>query len=124
MRIWKVSPSELSNQRLLGEHRELHGMVTVLQKMRRGEKGGYQRHPEVLFYGGRLDALVRRHEQLAAEMRRRGFSHRSPLQVDPPPEPTGFLSFDPETIDSERGELDRREGGFRGRCRDNDWRGF
>lgn len=124
MRIWKVSPSELSNRRLLGEHREVHSIVTVLQKMRRGEPGGYQRHPEVLFYADRLDALIRRHEQLTAEMNRRGFRHRSPLYVCPPPEDRGLFTFTPEAIARDRQELHKREGGFRGRRRDDNWRGF
>ena len=42
-------------------------------------KAGYSRHPETLRWVGRLRALYARHEALVAEMERRGYSHRTPL---------------------------------------------
>lgn len=75
MRIWDVPPAELDRQALLGEHRELHAIWTILTENR----SGYRRHPEVLRWTGRLGALFRRHEALVAEMERRGYRHRSPL---------------------------------------------
>ena len=75
MRIWDVDPRLLCRQHLLGEHRELHGLWNILTL----GKTGYSRHPETLRWVGRLGALYRRHELLAAEMERRGFAHRSPL---------------------------------------------
>jgi hypothetical protein len=75
MRIWDISPKRLCRNHLLGEHRELHAVWSVLTK---GKKG-YARHPETLRWKGKLKALYGRHEALVAEMNNRGYQHRSPL---------------------------------------------
>jgi hypothetical protein len=75
MRIWDLPPAELCRQHLLGEHRELHAIWTILTEDRRGYRG----HPETKRWSGRLRALYARHELLAQEMVRRGFNHASPL---------------------------------------------
>jgi Pyrimidine dimer DNA glycosylase len=75
MRIWDLDPALLCDRHLLGEHRELHAVWSVLTT----ERAGYARHPETLRWRGRLAALYRRHEEQVAEMARRGFRHRSPL---------------------------------------------
>lgn len=75
MRIWDLPPDRLCRSHLLGEHRELHAIWSVLTKGRTG----YSRHPETLRWHGRLRALWLRHEALAAEMQRRGYQHASPL---------------------------------------------
>ena len=77
MRIWDIDPGYLNRQSLLGEHRELHGMVSVLVN---GKKG-YARHPETLRWAPHLDALYLRHHQLATEMRLHGYQDRTPLPV-------------------------------------------
>jgi hypothetical protein len=77
MRIWDVSPRRLCRQHLLGEHRELHGLWNIL--VVHNAKGGYSRHPETLRWVGKTRALFERHEELVAEMERRGYQHRSPL---------------------------------------------
>ncbi|MFT4036811.1 MAG: pyrimidine dimer DNA glycosylase/endonuclease V [Thermomicrobiales bacterium] len=75
MRIWDVPPSILCRAHLLGEHRELHAIWTVLTQ----EKPGYARHPETLRWRGKLAALSLRHDALVEEMTRRGYNHASPL---------------------------------------------
>ena len=75
MRIWDLEPAELCRAHLLGEHRELHGLWNILTQ----GKAGYSRHPETRRWEGKLAALYRRHEALVAEMTRRGYDHRSPL---------------------------------------------
>jgi hypothetical protein len=75
MRIWDVSPKRLCRAHLLGEHRELHAIWSVLVN---GKKG-YARHPETLRWKGKLNALYSRHERLVSEMRERGYRHMSPL---------------------------------------------
>lgn len=75
MRVWDVEPAELCRAHLLGEHRELHAIWTILTQDRRG----YRSHPETRRWEGRLAALYRRHEALVTEMTRRGYGHRSPL---------------------------------------------
>lgn len=75
MRIWDLPPEQLCRQHLLGEHRELHGIWSVLTTGKRG----YARHPETLRWRGKLRALWLRHEALVAEMQHRGYRHASPL---------------------------------------------
>jgi Pyrimidine dimer DNA glycosylase len=75
MRIWDLDPGVLCDQHLLGEHRELHGIWSILTNGR----AGYANHPETLRWRGRLAALYARHEDEIAEMDRRGFRHASPL---------------------------------------------
>jgi len=75
MRIWDISPKVLCRQHLLGEHRELHAIWSVIVN---GKKG-YSRHPETLRWKGKLKSLYGRHEALVVEMSDRGYQHRSPL---------------------------------------------
>jgi hypothetical protein len=75
MRVWDIHPGFLNRQSLLGEHREIHAIHTVLTK----NKKGYSRHPETLRWRDHLAALWLRHEEVVAEMRLRGFNHFSPL---------------------------------------------
>ena len=75
MRIWDISPKKLCRNHLLGEHRELHAIWSVLVN---GKKG-YARHPETLRWKGKLKALYGRHESLVSEMTARGYRRGSPL---------------------------------------------
>ena len=75
MRIWDVPPQILCRQHLLGEHRELHALWTILSE----DKQAYRRHPETIRWEGKLAALYLRHEALVDEMTRRGYAHKSPL---------------------------------------------
>jgi hypothetical protein len=77
MRIWDVAPEQLCRAHLLGEHRELHALWSVLTTGRRG----YARHPETLRWQGKLAALRLRHEALVDELQRRGYQHHSPLDA-------------------------------------------
>jgi hypothetical protein len=75
MRVWDISPSKLCRNHLLGEHRELHAIWSVLVNHKRG----YSKHPETLRWKGKLKALYSRHEKLVSEMKERGYCHSSPL---------------------------------------------
>jgi len=75
VRIWDISPKKLCRNHLLGEHRELHAIWSVIVN---GKKG-YAHHPETLRWKGKLKALFGRHEALVVEMSYRGYRHRSPL---------------------------------------------
>ena len=75
MRIWDVSPKILCRQHLLGEHRELHALWTIISE----NKKGYSKHPETLRWYGKLHALFLRHEELVSELISRGYKHSSPL---------------------------------------------
>jgi len=75
MRIWDIAPSKLCRNHLLGEHRELHAIWSVITK----NKKGYSRHPETLRWKGKLKALYLRHELLVKELEKRSYKHRSSL---------------------------------------------
>lgn len=75
MRIWDIHPGYLNRHSLLGEHRELHGLVSIL----RHQKQGYSRHPETLRWVGYEWALWKRHQILVAEMQWRGYCDRTPV---------------------------------------------
>jgi hypothetical protein len=75
MRVWDIPPDKLCRNHLLGEHREIHAIWSVLTKGKRG----YSRHPETLRWKGKLKALYARHEKLVKEMCKRGYEHRSCL---------------------------------------------
>jgi hypothetical protein len=75
MRIWDIPVGKLCRAHLLGEHRELHAIWSVITK----NKKGYARHPETLRWHGRLKALYQRHEALVQEMKSRGYKHFSSI---------------------------------------------
>jgi hypothetical protein len=82
VRIWDVNPGYLNRQSLLGEHRELHAIVSIIKN----KKTGYSRHPETLRWQGFGWALSQRHRLLAAEMNLRGFMDRSPARIKTHPQ--------------------------------------
>ncbi|MDD5568169.1 MAG: pyrimidine dimer DNA glycosylase/endonuclease V [Candidatus Omnitrophica bacterium] len=75
MRIWDIEPARLCRNHLLGEHRELHAIWSILTK----NKKGYSRHPETLRWKGKLKALYLRHELLVKELKIRAYQHKSDL---------------------------------------------
>jgi hypothetical protein len=77
MRVWDLSPGYLNDRCLLGEHRELHGIVSILSKHKRG----YSRHPETLRWKEYGWALRQRHRLLRAEMSLRGFRDQTPVRL-------------------------------------------
>jgi hypothetical protein len=77
MRVWDLSPGYLNDRSLLGEHRELHGIVSILSN----HKQGYSRHPETLRWTGCGWALRQRHRLLRAEMSLRGFRDHTPVRL-------------------------------------------
>ncbi|MBS3755593.1 MAG: DUF1722 domain-containing protein [Desulfobacterales bacterium] len=77
MRIWDIQPGYLNRQSLLGEHRELHAMVSIIVN----RKKGYARHPETLRWRGYGWALRQRHRMLAEEMALRGYRDQSPVRL-------------------------------------------
>jgi hypothetical protein len=72
MRIWKINPKLMCRKHLLGEHVECHMFIGSINKKRniQGhiEKGQVEIHN-----------LKSRHKELANEMKRRGYAHKSPL---------------------------------------------
>lgn len=76
MRIWDIDPGFLNDKSLLGEHRELHGLLTIVLH----DKKGYAYHPETQRWRQALTGLAVRHDLLVEEMALRGFQHHSPLE--------------------------------------------
>ncbi len=75
MRIWDIEPSHLCRQHLLGEHAELHALWSIIASGRTG----YANHPETARWRGKLKALYLKHDEIVAEMARRGYRHHSDL---------------------------------------------
>jgi hypothetical protein len=75
MRIWDIPPDRLCRLHLLGEHRELHALWSIIIN----NKKGYAHHPETMRWRGKLKALYLRHEALVEEMANRGYKHYTPL---------------------------------------------
>jgi len=72
MRMWMVNPHFMCDKHLLGEHYECHMFAGCIKK--RKNLTGYI--AKQLFDPA---SLTLRHNQVAKEMKRRGFIHRSPL---------------------------------------------
>jgi hypothetical protein len=72
MRMWMVDPSILCRKHLLGEHVECHMFLGSIHKG--NSLKGY-------IDGGLLEThnIQRRHNQLAKEMIKRGYKHKSAL---------------------------------------------
>ena len=77
MRIWDINPGYLNDKSLLGEHVELHGLVSIIVN----NKKGYSNHPETKRWVDFPWALNKRHQLLCSEMKLRGFNHMSPLII-------------------------------------------
>lgn len=79
MRMWMVDPATMCRKHLLGKHVEIHMFVGTMRKGLNME--GY-------LAGNLLEpsSLMQRHDELAAEMERRGYKHRTPL-LQPGPYP-------------------------------------
>jgi hypothetical protein len=80
MRVWDIDPGYLNRQSLLGEHREIHAIFSIVTR----NKKGYARHPETLRWKDRLAALKKRHDLVVSEMRLRGYQHHSPVTAQGP----------------------------------------
>ena len=73
MRMWNVDPKLLCRQHLMGEHLETHYFLGTINKGKsiKGyiEKGLVEVHN-----------IIKRHNELASEMERRGYKHNSKPQ--------------------------------------------
>lgn len=74
--MWMIDPKIMCRQHLLGEHNELHAAVGCLNSKGRGKiwinsliKSGYIE----------IHKIKKRHKELVKEMKRRDYSHNSPL---------------------------------------------
>ncbi|MHA2353488.1 MAG: pyrimidine dimer DNA glycosylase/endonuclease V [Candidatus Thorarchaeota archaeon] len=72
MRMWMVDTKTMCRKHLLGEHVETHMILGTLKSGIRLD--GYVRNNLL-----ELKSLKKRHDEIAAEMVRRGYNHQSPL---------------------------------------------
>ncbi|MFA5992877.1 MAG: pyrimidine dimer DNA glycosylase/endonuclease V [Candidatus Pacearchaeota archaeon] len=72
MRMWLVKPSLMCNQHLLGEHVEMHMFVGTINRGKSIE--GYIKRGLV-----ETSLIEKRHKDLAIELKKRGFNHKSNL---------------------------------------------
>ena len=74
MRMWMINPKKMCNQHLLGEHVELHMLVGSIKKGISLE--GYCKNKLI-----EPKLILKRHEELVKEMKKRGMNHKSPLKI-------------------------------------------
>ncbi len=72
MRMWMINPKLMCRNHLLGEHRELHPIVGMINKNTGLE--GYARKKII-----EVNKIIERHDALKNEMIQRGYMHKSPL---------------------------------------------
>nr|WP_319495504.1 DUF1722 domain-containing protein [uncultured Desulfobacter sp.] len=77
MRIWDLHPGYFNQDSLLGEHRQLHDMVSIIVNRKKDDVRG----PETLRWMEFGWALNKRHQLLAAEMKLRGYDDTSPVRT-------------------------------------------
>ncbi len=78
MRVWDIHPGYLSRNSLMGQHAEIHALLSVVSCC----KKGYGSHPETLRWKGNLDKLKIKHDLTVKEMKLRGYNHASPFILD------------------------------------------
>jgi hypothetical protein len=73
--MWKVNPTIMCRQHLLGEHLEMHMLVGAITKGK-SIKGFVK--------SGLVDTsyIKQRHDELVKEMQNRGYNHKSPLEYN------------------------------------------
>ena len=74
MRQWNIKPSLLCRKHLLGEHVECHMLAGAIIK---------GKNIDGFINGGLVEVhnTRKRHDELVEEMKRRGYNHKSPLQI-------------------------------------------
>ena len=93
MRMWNIDPKKLCRNHLMGEHVEMHKLVGNLTKGRSIQ--GYIDLGLVEVHN-----IRKRHDELAVEMKRRGYNHKSPLP--------GFKVYKAGKVDPARNRIDLR----------------
>ena len=72
MRMWLVNPKHMCQKHLCGEHVEMHMFIGCL--IRDKNIDGYIQKGLVEIHN-----IVKRHNALAREMKKRGMKHKSPI---------------------------------------------
>ncbi len=107
VRVWCVDPVYLGRQRLLGQHTELHTLISVEEARVSGRKCGYQNHPTAVAYRGKLLQLKFLHNRIADEMLHRGYRHNPPVYTEVQP-----IEFCDDDFYWDLDDLSHRQGGI------------
>ncbi|MBW8191550.1 pyrimidine dimer DNA glycosylase/endonuclease V [Neiella marina] len=78
MKIWDCYPAYLTQPLLVAEHREIHGLLQIVE---RGKSLAKTADPHIANWLAHPGALATRHEQLVEEMSLRDIEHKSPVAV-------------------------------------------
>jgi hypothetical protein len=73
MRMWNVKTEILCRQHLLGEHQEVHSFIGTIKKGT--SLKGYINKGLVEVHN-----IKKRHDELAEEMKKRGYNHKTPME--------------------------------------------
>lgn len=73
-RMWMTDPSIMCRNHLLGEHKEIHQLLGSLRKKYNIQ--GYINHNCI-----EITSIKARHDALVNEMKKRGYNHRSPINI-------------------------------------------
>jgi Pyrimidine dimer DNA glycosylase len=121
MRIWRVPFQELDDQRVLGQHHEIHGIWTLIAMFPERKWGKIDN-----LHGNWSDPdnawqLWNIHQMIEIEMQRRGFNHQSPLEEPPFTRgPVAGIRYEGSARNEDRWHLWLRwHGEFHGRARSN-----
>lgn len=78
MRIWGVDPSLMCKAHLLGEHREMHALISMVRLgTKQKQLEAHCRLQQVAIH-----EIYDRHEVLAQEISRRGWNHKTPMSEE------------------------------------------
>jgi len=75
MRMWLVNPEKMCQKHLCGEHLEMHMFLGCLKKNKKID--GYLKNNLLEPF-----KLISRHDELAVEMKRRGYNHNTPVGLN------------------------------------------
>jgi hypothetical protein len=87
MRMWNIDPSTMCRSHLLGEHLEMHmfiGSINTGKSISGFIKNGLVNPKEI----------KTRHDSLALEMLKRGYSHNSPIEFNCENLPDGYVDVE------------------------------
>lgn len=73
-RMWMTDPSIMCRNHILGEHKEIHQLLGSLRKKYNIQ--GYINHNCI-----EITSIKARHDALVNEMKKRGYNHRSPINI-------------------------------------------
>ena len=97
----------LGRHRLLGQHTELHTLISVEEARLESRKSGYQNHPTAIAYQGKLPQLKFLHNRIADEMLRRGYRHNPPVYTE-----VEAIEFTDDDFYWDLDNLSHRQGGL------------